>query len=306
MQAYVNTLLHERYGYYVHVFTDGSKNPENGKTSCAFYIPELKIKVFKRLTDHLSVYAAEMMAIMFALQWIEEVKPMRILICSDSSAALASLKSASSKCREDIMFESLLSLYCVCSMAIDVRFLWIPAHIGIQGNEMADSLAKKGLKINQGEVAVPISKAEIKSYIRSKIKIQWQKLWDNGNKGRHLFKIQQKVGEEKTLGNSRREQEMFSRIRLGHTRLNSSLHTIGKHPTGNCEICNQSETVEHALFECTKYSNQRLALRNGLEKVGIKQMEISNIFSNNSGKLVLKNMPYYLQQTGLTLGFKQM
>jgi len=75
---------------------------------------------------------------------------------------------------------------------------------------------------------------------------------------------------------------------------------------GNCEICNPLETVEHVLFGCTKYSNQRLALRNGLEKVGIKQMEISNIFSNNSGKLVLKNMPYYLQQTGLTLGFKQM
>jgi len=90
---------------------------------------------------------------------------------------------------------------------------------------------------------------------------------------------------------------MFSRIRLGHTRLNASLH-IGKHPTGNCEICSQSETV---LFECTKYSNQRLALKNGLEHEGIKQMGITNIFSNNSRKMVLKIMSSYLQQTGLNI-----
>jgi len=71
MQAYVNTIvLHERHGHYVYLFTDGSKNPENGNSSCALYIPELKMKLFKRLTDHLVVYAAKMKAIMFALQWI--------------------------------------------------------------------------------------------------------------------------------------------------------------------------------------------------------------------------------------------
>lgn len=72
LQAYVNTTLHENYGYYVHLFTDGSKNPENGKSSCAFYIPELKMNVFKRFTDHLLCkYAAEMMAVLLALPWIQ-------------------------------------------------------------------------------------------------------------------------------------------------------------------------------------------------------------------------------------------
>ncbi|XP_015260458.1 PREDICTED: uncharacterized protein LOC107104854 [Cyprinodon variegatus] len=301
IQTYVNTLIHERYGYYVHIFTDGSKNPENGKTSCAFYIPELKVKVFKRLTDHLSIYTAEIMAIMLALYWIEEVKPLRILICSDSSAALTSLKNTLSKCREDIMLENLLSLYRVRNLGIDVQFLWIPAHSGIKGNEMADSLAKKGLTINGVEVKVPISKTEIKSYIRSKIKVQWQKLWDNGNKGRHLYGIQQKVGEEEPLGKSRREQGMFSRIRLGHTRLNASLHVIGKHPTGKCDMCSQPETIEHVLFEYIKYASQRIDLRKGLEHEGIKQLDIKNIFSNKSRKTVLKIMSSYLQQTGLNL-----
>lgn len=33
LHAYVNNEKHERYGYCVHLYTDGSENPENGKTS---------------------------------------------------------------------------------------------------------------------------------------------------------------------------------------------------------------------------------------------------------------------------------
>ncbi len=51
LQAHVNTVLFKKHGHYVHIYTDGSKNPENGKTSCAFYVPELKVKVYTRVTD---------------------------------------------------------------------------------------------------------------------------------------------------------------------------------------------------------------------------------------------------------------
>ncbi len=68
----MNTILHESYA---HIFTDGSKNPENGKTSSVFNVPELKVNVTKRRTDHISVYAVET-RIVFDLQWIEEVKPL--------------------------------------------------------------------------------------------------------------------------------------------------------------------------------------------------------------------------------------
>lgn len=45
------------------MFTVGSKNPENGKTICELYFPELKVKAVKRTTDNISVYAAEITAI---------------------------------------------------------------------------------------------------------------------------------------------------------------------------------------------------------------------------------------------------
>lgn len=53
---------------------------------------------------------------------------------------------------------------------------------------------------------------------------------------------------------NRREQCLFSRMRLGHTKLSASLHLIEKHPTGNCDACNHKETVEHVILICPKYS----------------------------------------------------
>lgn len=40
---------------------------------------------------------------------------------------------------------------------------------------------------------------------------------------------------------------IISRMRIGHTTLNYSLHKIGKHENGNCDKCGQQETVEHIL-----------------------------------------------------------
>ncbi len=97
--------------------------------------------------------------------------------------------------------------------------------------------SKKGLNKNHVEVAIPISKAEIKVFVWNKITIQWQGIWNTENKGNHLYQIQQKVREGPSLGKSRRERCLLNRIRLGHTRLNPSLHVMGKHPTGHCDIC---------------------------------------------------------------------
>ena len=52
-----------------------------------------KVAVRRRITDHLAVYMAELMAV---LQWAEEVKPDSVVICSDSCAVFMSLQSFNS------------------------------------------------------------------------------------------------------------------------------------------------------------------------------------------------------------------
>ncbi len=50
----------------------------------------------------------------------------------------------------------------------------MPAHIGIQGNETADKEAKAAVKNNDINVIVNLSKSEIKSIIKKRLKERWQ------------------------------------------------------------------------------------------------------------------------------------
>ncbi len=63
------------YFQFLQMYTDGSKDPETGRTSAAMYIPHFKYKSEKRTANNISVYAAEMIAIQIALQWVEEIQP---------------------------------------------------------------------------------------------------------------------------------------------------------------------------------------------------------------------------------------
>ncbi len=52
----------------------------------------------------------------------------------------------------------------------------------------------------------------------------------------------------RSAGKNRRDEIVISRMRFGHTRLNSTLYKMGKHDTGRCEFCGQVESVEHVIL----------------------------------------------------------
>ena len=55
-------------------------------------------------------------------------------------------------------------------------------------------------------------------------------------------------------------EAVTTRLKLGHTELNSMLHRIGsKHPTGKCRLCDHPESVQHVLMECKGYKRERRA-----------------------------------------------
>ena len=96
-----------------------------------------------------SLYTAEMMAIVIALQWVEEVLPDRVVVCSDSNAALCSISSVDGSSRPDLVLKVRQSLYRPHSIGKEVVFCWVPAHASVVGNEVADRLAKQSVRSEQ-------------------------------------------------------------------------------------------------------------------------------------------------------------
>ena len=158
---------------------------------------------------------------------------------------------------------------------IFTQYIWVPAHVGVEGNEQVDILAKQTLRITQVDMQVPLSKAEVKSFIKKYTQSTWQEYWDISETGRHGRKV----------GFKRREENIITRLRIGHTGLNHTLHKIGKHPTGNCTHCNQPETVEHVLLHCKKYDTQRKNLSQSLRKAKHHDFSLTGLLGKSAGKI---------------------
>ena len=141
-------------------------------------------------------------------------------------------------------------------------------------------------------------KAEVKVLIKNHAKSIRQEYWDDSEKGRHLYNIQKQVDKGRMEGRGWRDDNIITRLRIGHTGLNYTLKIIGKHPTGNCDYCSQLETVEHVLFHCKQYEDRRRNLCQSLSTVKNISFSLSGILGKASRHiyhLVLR----FLKETGL-------
>ena len=75
---------------------------------------------------------------------------------------------------------------------IEIVFLWVPSHVGIQGNSVVDRVAKKALnEIIIKDVSLPYT--DFKPLIRKYILKMWQDRWD-GHEHNKLNSIKPDLG----------------------------------------------------------------------------------------------------------------
>uniref|UniRef100_A0A1A8L2C0 Reverse transcriptase domain-containing protein n=1 Tax=Nothobranchius pienaari TaxID=704102 RepID=A0A1A8L2C0_9TELE len=270
----------DHYYNFVKLYTDASKDTAD-RVGVAFIVPEFRVAVKKRVSDGLSVYTGEMLAILLAVQWVEEHRPLFSVICSDSSSSLTSLRCSHSDSRPDVLIEIQQSLYRINMMGLTIRFLWIPAHCGIRGNEEVDTVAKEATISTSVQLVIPFCRKEVKSMIRQEMMKEWQKQWEKERRGRWLYKIQRRVGDMRNTGRSRREEVIVSRLRFGHTGLNNTLFIIGKHDTGTCVYCGEEETVGHVVLHCRKYQAERRKMIRILSRMKVK-LDLIDLLRQNS------------------------
>jgi ribonuclease HI len=111
-------LIEERTGFAVHNNIDG--------------------KIEQRLQSPASVVSAEILAIKTAPDCVSEIYPGRYIIFTDSFSSLMALESRKVSCEAHSCILQCKQIYYDLQKSGYVTLSWVPVHVGIPGNEVAN------------------------------------------------------------------------------------------------------------------------------------------------------------------------
>ena len=212
----------------------------------------------------------------------------KFAIFSDSLSALTSIKRSYCQSRPTLLNDL---LYYISKLnSNQIRFIWIPSHIDLAGNDSADTLAKEGLNIDHINSTNYLELQEIFILIKLHIVNKWQLEYSNDNRG-HFYKSICPIlsTDIKYLEPYRHKEVQISRLRLGVANTNQRLFVIKRHFNGLCDTCQIRETIHHLLLECVKEDISEL-LRNKCQlykhEISIKTLLTVNLFQNEVYRLV--------------------
>lgn len=240
-------IVQERYSTYKEFYTDGSKTASYVSSSVVQGAWEETV----RLPRFVSVFTAECYALWMAVKRIESARYKKAILFTDSLSALKALHIRS---QYEPFIGDILSVLSRLSEGQNIRFCWVPSHVGIPGNERADQCAAAAKNLSISQVNVPV-RDSIRA-IRTALTSKWQREWNmTGNNKLQLIKPF--LNEWKSCYHQERFIEVIlCRLRIGHTHITHNyLLKQEKQPT--CDKCDEPLTVLHILLTCAHLEAHR-------------------------------------------------
>ena len=243
------------------IYTDGSKT--DTRAAYSIFVPSVSVCMVTKCNARHSPYFIELLAVARALFWIltnSSLSSKFIILC-DCLSAIESLGRYKPS-DHPIIDEISETLGRIRSRGISVILIWVPGHIGVPGNERADSLAHEAAT-TPGPALVdrPLSMSESKSELRKHCYHIWNMEYQDSEKGSSYRRLFQSIYEKSLQMSSRRHETIIFRLRSGHCRLRAHLFKIRCSDSPLCEFCTTPETVDHFLLECPAYNQHRTYLR---------------------------------------------
>ena len=232
------------------IYTDGSKS-EQGVGSAAI----TRDKTIKRsLGIEASVYTAELTAIKYAIEIIKEKNEKDFVIYSDSrSAIMAMFKFQPTNHIVNDIQDEISSLL---TNGKNITICWIPAHVGLRGNEAADQAAKTAIREQRASITMPAK--DLHPSLRTKVTQKWQRIWEIEPIANKLRSIRDNVTPWDNYYKDRSTEVTMARLRIGHTRLTHCHYMENPNgPPPTCNACKVQLTVKHIIEECPLVAQQR-------------------------------------------------
>jgi ribonuclease HI len=265
------------------IYTDGSKTMEGIGAGFAVYQTDTTHKTFQKihsnhykLPPYATVFQAEVEAInqgtRFALEIIKptttnlqlygDLTNHTIYFIGDNRASLHAITNRLAKSQIVLNCTKNLSKLNTTHKTI---LHWIKAHVGNEGNETADVLAKQGtsltlpptpLPINPNFLPTPIPLSHVKNITKEQSLKTWNMQWENSPHCRQTKIFFPKVDPVKSNHLLKLNKDEFGRANrwlTGHCFLNRHNHLLDpfKYPSPTCRACNlEQETSSHIICEC--------------------------------------------------------
>ena len=100
------------------------------------------------------------------------------------------------------------SIYRLYRIGVDVRFCWVPAHVGMEGNQENDKIAKQAVELTD-VIKMTFGKGEVKAILKKELMNKWQERWDKGSSGRTYYGIQKRINAHGVMRGNRREETVL-------------------------------------------------------------------------------------------------
>ena len=244
-------LIYDKYDEFEKIYTDGSKS-DTAVGSSAVPMEHGFDEVSKRIPPKASVYTAEATAIDMALNLIGQSNQSSFVIASDSLSCLCALKAYGTL--DPKILKLKLKINALAKKDKNIVFLWSPGHVGIQGNELADEVAKQAL-LAKDISPIKLPHTDYKHAVKQYVQSIWQEDW-NQQKLNKLHSIQPKLQARKTLQLSRRDSVVLTRLKIGHSPLTHQFLLTQKEKPF-CVGCQKDFTIRHILTECSDFTEIR-------------------------------------------------
>ena len=203
-----------------------------------------------RLPSCSSIFSAEMKALCLALRMVYQARGEKFLILSDSLSSLIAIQER--KLDHPFLIEFSEWFTMLLSDGKNVELAWIPSHVGIKGNEAADTAAKDALtEVLPDNQKTKFSdlKAGAASYIKQASQAEWEKEGERDPPNK-LFQIQPIRSDPFPRGcQNRKEESVLTRLHIGHTYF-THRYRLHKEAEPFCIGCDEPLTVEHILVKC--------------------------------------------------------
>ncbi|KAG0155486.1 hypothetical protein PDIDSM_1063 [Penicillium digitatum] len=254
-------------------------------------------KWIRRTHWRINVYAAELSGIEMALAKAKKEQAREVIIFSNSQAAIQAVQNPRRPSGKYILtriydhIRVIRSRNQVQQEPTTVTIRWIPAHVGVSGNEYADTEAKGaallgagiGATTGSGDPGKPTIRlaAAAKRAVRQRVRERWERETTSAPTKRLV-----QAPNKKTL-------RLYEGLSKPQCAILIQMHRC---------LCDEgSQTPKHILMQCPRYTIPRTKRWKQLWDIGINEMDYDKIVSNPQATRYVVN---FMHQTGLLQQFR--